>query len=111
MSDLPTSFTLPYPVSVNGAFKLHNGKRLSKEYRAWRDAAGYKLRSQKPHRHKGKVLVDIDLVAPDRRIRDADNVLKAILDLLVRHAVIEDDSNRFMRRVSIGWEDEGEPSR
>lgn len=106
---MSTSFTLPYPVSVNGAFKLHNGRRLSKEYRAWRDAAGLELRAQKPERHKGKVTVQIDLVAPDRRIRDADNVLKALLDLIVKHGVIEDDSNRFLRTIQIGWADEGAP--
>ena len=76
-----TTFTLPYPVSVNGAFKLHNGARLSKSYRAWRDAAGIELLSQRPQKMAGRVHVSIAFRAPDRRRRDIDNLLKAVLDL------------------------------
>jgi Holliday junction resolvase RusA-like endonuclease len=83
-----TTFALPYPVSVNGAFKLHNGARLSKQYRAWRDAAGFELLSQRPQKMPGRVHVSIAFRAPDRRRRDIDNLLKAVLDLCVKHQII-----------------------
>lgn len=104
-----TTFTLPYPVSVNGAFKMHNGARLSKAYRAWRDAAGLELLSQRPQKHGGRVHVSIAFRAPDRRRRDIDNLLKAVLDLCVKHGVIVDNSNRYVAGIAADWVDEGAP--
>lgn len=104
-----TTFTLPYPVSVNGAFKMHNGARLSKAYRAWRDAAGLELISQRPRKHFGRVHISLAFLAPDRRRRDADNLLKAVFDLCVKHGVIADDSNRVLRSFDVAWVDDGAP--
>jgi crossover junction endodeoxyribonuclease RusA len=104
-----TTFTLPYPVSVNGAFKMHNGARLSKAYRAWRDAAGLELISQRPRKHLGRVEASIRFRAPDRRRRDADNLLKAVLDLCVKHGVIVDDSNKYLDGFDVRWVDQGAP--
>jgi crossover junction endodeoxyribonuclease RusA len=40
----------------------------------------------------GSLSIQIDVYPPDRRRRDLDNILKALLDSLGHAAVIEDDS-------------------
>jgi crossover junction endodeoxyribonuclease RusA len=104
-----SEFTLPYPVSVNGAFRMHNGARLSKQYRKWRDDAAVELLSQRPRKHVGRVHVSIAFRAPDRRRRDIDNLLKAVLDLIVKHGVIIDDSNKYVSGIAADWVEQGAP--
>lgn len=102
-----TSITLPFPTSLNANYGKHNGSRLSERYKAWRDEAGYMLKAQRPKPVPGRVTVEIALVAPDRRVRDGDNLVKSVLDLLVKHGVIEEDNNRFVRKGSFEWLDTG----
>lgn len=106
---LPTVVHLPFPPSVNGVFRRHNGSRLSKKYRQWRDAAALMLRSQQPAPVEGKVSLALDYQAPDRRIRDLDNLLKAPLDLLVSEGLIAADDSRTVREIHARWVDAGEP--
>lgn len=100
---------LPFPPSVNGTFRKHNGSHLSEKYRQWRDLAGMRLAVYGPLRITGQVALDIAYCAPDRRKRDIDNLLKAPLDLLVKQGVIEDDNNRVVREIRARWVDEGGP--
>lgn len=100
---------LPYPPSVNGVFRKHNGSRLAEAYRAWRDAAGWKLQAQRPRKFTGPVKLLLEFRAPDRRVRDIDNLLKAPLDLLVKHKVIEADNSSCLREVTGRWVEAGEP--
>jgi crossover junction endodeoxyribonuclease RusA len=103
---------LGFPPSTNNLFATHgNRRRLSEAYIKWRTENGWRLMTQKPASIKGLVNIRIDLVAPDRRHRDCDNRAKAPIDLLVAHGVIEGDDSRFVKRISIGWEDSGEPCR
>ena len=104
-----TPITLPFPVSVHEVFRKHNGRHLSESYRQWRDIAGWQLVGQKPQRHVGPVSILIELRAPDKRRRDADNYIKAPLDLLVSHGIIEADDNQTVRQVSAAWVESGEP--
>jgi len=104
-----TSITLPFPTSVHKAFRRHNGKYLSEEYRKWRDEAGWMLKQQKPKPIAGPVCVTIDLVAPDKRRRDGDNYKKGPLDLLVAHGVIEADDNRIVKQGGFRWVESGAP--
>lgn len=67
------------------------------------------IASQKPKPIKGEVSVSVRLVAPDKRHRDAGNTDKAVLDAIVRAGLIEDDSNRFVKRVSYEWAASGSP--
>src|SRR6185295_12881270 len=60
------------------------------------------LKAQRPDRIDGPVEVSIVAGHPDQRRRDADNLLKAVLDFLVAHQVISDDSQ--MIRIAAGWE-------
>lgn len=106
---MTTTITLPFPPSVNGVFRRHNGSHLSEKYVAWRDEAGWQLKAQRPQPIKGRVHVEIRLVAPDKKLRDGDNLLKAPLDLLVKHGIIEDDNNHFVRKTTVEWADEGAP--
>lgn len=102
-----TSIILPFPPSMHGIFRKHNGKNLSEDYRKWRDLAGWELLGQKPKKVKGPVSVLIELYPPDKRSRDADNYIKAPLDLLVAHQIIEADDSRFLRSITASWVDVG----
>jgi Holliday junction resolvase RusA-like endonuclease len=46
------------------------------------------------------VTIDLD----DKRNGDADNRAKPVLDLLVKYEIIKNDSKKYVKRVSIGWE-------
>lgn len=104
------TLSLPFPPSLNGIFGQFKGAHLSKKYREWRDEAGWMLKAQNPLAYSGPVSVSVKLVMPDKRIRDLDNVgLKAVIDLLVRHGVIEGDDHRYVKRIQAEWADEGDP--
>jgi len=84
--------TLPVPPSTNNLFVnvRGRGRRKSDEYRAWLHEAGLKLNLQRPQPVSGPVHVTIRI--PDIARGDLDNRIKASLDLLVKHRLIEDDS-------------------
>ena len=100
---------LPVPPSTNALFVTFNNRHgieraKTKEYKAWITAAGWALNVQRPKPMKGHVRLDISV--PLNRRRDLDNHLKAILDLLVGHSLIEDD--RKVDDLRIQWH-VGEP--
>jgi crossover junction endodeoxyribonuclease RusA len=91
-------FHLPLPPSVNALYRNVRGKGRvkTKHYRTWLKAAGWEIIAQKGRMAKimGPVQVTIYAVKPKRgRRRDLDNLTKALLDLMVAHEIIEDDSN------------------
>jgi Holliday junction resolvase RusA-like endonuclease len=98
------------PPSTNNLF-LNNGRRggriKSPGYRTWIETAGWELRIAHPVKILGPVAVRIAFGLVSRR-PDVDNCLKALLDLLVAHEVIEDDAQvvevtaRFDRCVPAG---------
>jgi Holliday junction resolvase RusA-like endonuclease len=101
---------LPFPPSVHGLYRGGRWKGdISPEYKAWRDHAGLLLNRQSVPSFDGPVRIFIRLVAPDRRERDSDNYVKAILDLLVAHFVIEGDGRSIVRSHYVEWADEGQP--
>jgi crossover junction endodeoxyribonuclease RusA len=91
---MPTTITLPLPISTNRIWRAGRGGHVyrSPQYRAWVTEAGWSLRAQRPKSVAGPVSVTIAAGRPDRRRRDVDNLAKALLDLLVQHRVLEDDS-------------------
>ena len=95
---------LPFPPSVNAMFFNVPGRGRVKttDYKAWELEAGLMLRRQKPTIFSERVEISVDL--DETRRGDADNRFKAVADLLVKHGVIPDDSKRYVKRVSIGWE-------
>lgn len=100
---------LPVPPSTNSlfvTFKQRGGieRAKTKEYKAWITAAGWALNVQRPQPVKGRVIVNIHV--PRNNRRDLDNHLKALLDLLVGHSLIEDD--RKIEHLAISWWDDKE---
>lgn len=85
--------TLPYPPSVNTYWR-HVGARvlISKHGRQYRTEVCKQLRTKRIQPIEGDLIVDITINPPDRRRRDVDNVLKALLDSLQFAGAFEDDS-------------------
>lgn len=107
---------LPFPPSANALYVTRkqpkSGKKLrgrvkTKQYQAWCDEAGLSLRFTPKH-PKAPFHLRIILHRPDKRARDASNLIKAPEDLLVAFQIIPDDS--LAKSVHVEWSDR-EPSR
>lgn len=113
-------FTLPFPPSTNTLFAnnrkkpirangtkqpAQRGRRITKRYAAWREEAGWELKRQRPGKASGRVDIEIELTAPDKRRRDASNYIKAIEDLAVEFGVLPDDNAASVRGVTARWGD------
>lgn len=87
-------FTLPLPPSTNNLFRNVNGKGRVKtdDYKAWQEAAGWALKAQRPTPIAGPVSISISIYRASKA-SDLDNRIKAVLDLIVEHSVIDDDRN------------------
>ena len=59
----------------------------------------------------GPVVVEVFLAKPDNRKRDGDNLLKCLLDTLVKSRVIADDNCDVVIAGSWAWADHGVPCR
>lgn len=84
---------LPYPPSVNH-YWLRRGRRtfVSPRGRRFRHAVVSELLSLGCKPIRGKVEIWISVYPPDRRRRDLDNILKALLDALEHGGAYRDDS-------------------
>ena len=81
---------LPLPPSLNRLWRSNRGRvHRAPRYLSWLKAAGWE---QRPARIDGPVRISIAAGRPDRRKRDIDNLLKAVLDLVTKHGVIQDDA-------------------
>lgn len=100
-------FTLPFPPPVNNLYRNARGRGRVKtdRYLAWQNHAGYELENQAPpERISGPIEVTMRFGRPDRRKRDLDGLLKAPLDLLVAHDLIDDD--RHVESILAHWSSE-----
>lgn len=105
-----TTVRLPFPISTNRLLRAVSGRAiLSEPYRRWKKEAAQEIMIQRARHVPGKVSVSVELVAPDKRRRDADNCLKSCLDALVTGRLIEDDSAWIVKRLSVEWRDSGHP--
>ena len=102
---------LPYPPTLNTAFINipGRGRVTSGKYKAWTTEALWMVKSQKPTKFSVEVSISIGIVAPDKRPRDIDNLIKPCLDLLVKAGVIQDDNSKYVRKVSAQWLASGPP--
>lgn len=101
---------LPWPLSTNRLYRAVKGRSiLSEDYRAWKREAALMLMAQRAPHLAGPVSVNVALVAPDKRARDGDNTLKSLFDALKAYGVIEDDSNRIIRKFTVEWMPSGDP--
>lgn len=99
--------TLPYPPSANHMWvRARRGIRLSDDYAAWLALAWAHVKSQRPPKIDGAYKLSIYATRPDKRVRDIDNIIKPISDLLKKANVIRDDSDCEM--VSAQWVTTGE---
>lgn len=82
--------SIPVPPSTNKLYGVGRGGRryLTEGYRRWRNNAGLMIRSQKPEPVTGPY--KLFLSVPKTR-KDADNMLKPTLDLLVAMKLTPDD--------------------
>jgi crossover junction endodeoxyribonuclease RusA len=89
---------LPAPPSTNNLFLTRGRRRVrSPRYRAWLKTAGWELLAQRQGCIGGPW--EAHIVLPNTLRGDTDNYSKALLDLLVKHRVVDDD--RYCRRLII----------
>ncbi len=100
------TFELPYPISVNGMYADGKTRRhKSQAYCDWLLEAGYTLNRINPPQVKGKYHITYTFQEKmDGRHRDAFNLEKGVTDLLVKHGVVEGDSNKYLRRGIVEWD-------
>lgn len=93
------------PPSSNNMFANvpGRGRIKSKLYKLWIESAGWEARIQSALRVPGPVLIDITVFRMSK-IADIDNRVKAVVDLLVAHDLIDDDKN--VSEVRARWSDQ-----
>jgi len=86
--------TLPWPPTVNSYWRNFNGRTIiSAKGREYRKAVADQVLIQRAAKHiDHAVKVEIKAYRPDRRRRDLDNILKALLDSMTHAGVMEDDA-------------------
>lgn len=98
--------TLPWPPSVNRYWRTFQGRMIiSAEGRSYRKAVADQVLIQRAAKHyENRVRVEIEAFRPDKRRRDLDNLLKAVLDSCTHAGVWVDDSNIVDLRIY--WADD-----
>ena len=88
------TLTLPFPPSVNGYWRNINGRTLiSAKGRAYKKAVARLVQWHHVAKNlQGRLTVQVVLHPPDRRKRDIDNSMKALLDSMQAAGVYLDDS-------------------
>jgi crossover junction endodeoxyribonuclease RusA len=91
--------TLPWPPSVNSYWRhptkgpLAGRHLVSEEGRAYRNAVTvHALHIGRKNHLTGRLSIEVIASPPDRRRRDLDNILKALLDSIAHAGLIKDDS-------------------
>ena len=113
------SVNLPRPPTTNNLYATNKatGRRYrTKRYETWLVAAGYDVNRMSHSKVSGDIQIVLALGRDrnkdgsfSKRRMDADNFIKATLDLLTKHKLIDDDS--YAQDVRIFWTREVEPGR
>jgi Holliday junction resolvase RusA-like endonuclease len=108
------SVWLSWPPSTNNLYsqRFQNGRTIrfpSTQLRRWKREALVRICAARLPVMSGPVDIELALIAPDGRHRDASNYAKAIEDSLVEARVLRGDDARYVRSVRPHWA--GEPSR
>lgn len=89
----PIQLLLPWPPSVNRYWMARGNMRfISKAGRIFREAVAEECAGQGIASLYGRLAVHIALFPPDRRARDVDNILKALLDACEHAGCYESDN-------------------
>lgn len=89
----PTKIELPWPPSVNHYYRRVGPRTLiSRAGRAFRAEVGRILAARRLPPALGRLAVTVEVFPPDRRRRDIDNLLKAVLDACQHGGAFPDDS-------------------
>jgi len=84
---------VPYPPSINHYYRRVGPKTLiSRKGRKYRETLAHLLSATGVEQVEGRIFLEIEMYPPDRRRRDVDNVLKALLDAMQHGGAYEDDS-------------------
>jgi len=95
-------YHLPWPPSVNQYWRAVSGRNiLSAKARAWKKLAEQSLMLSRPAPVYGPAIVIIHLFPPTKRKYDIDNRVKAILDLLVKCGILQEDDNEHVVQLIV----------
>ncbi len=100
------TLSLPFPPSTNSLYRNVSGRgRVKTErYKTWLRAAGNEVLATPLQRRlpiEGKFTLTVLAGRPDKRLRDLDNLLKAVGDLLQSHGLIENDC--LAESITVAW--------
>ncbi len=89
----PVKLELPWPPSANHYYRRVGARTLiSRAGRAFRRQVAQILATRRLSPALGRLAVTVEVFPPDRRKRDADNLLKSLLDALQHGGAFPDDS-------------------
>lgn len=95
MTTPPITFILTLPPTANQLWIQRGRKRIiTPEYRTWRLVAGGQIKLQlSPLKTTNRIAapIGVDIGVPIKMRGDIDNRIKPLLDLLVEHAIMDDD--------------------
>ncbi len=104
---LKTSCTIQEPFSANNMYTpVAKGKMLkSKKYRKWIDLNTPIIKEKLLPATKFPIDVEILIMADVfwKMKCDSDNIIKPIVDLLVRAEIVPDDKTRFINSVKVRY--------
>jgi len=102
-------FTVPLPPPLNGLYANVPGKGRVKtrRYREWIKEAGWIIQGGRLGQIAGPVTVEI--VLPRYARGDTDAYFKSLMDLAVRHGLIEDDKGKIVHGLSVSFWDQDKP--
>lgn len=91
------------PPSVNSLFVWASAQKRvpTREYVAWKKAAALELMAQRARPFCGSI--SINILVPNNPRRDLDNHAKPILDLLVKSEIIDGDSWKTVKSITLRW--------
>ena len=99
-------FILPFPPSVNAAYKMNRGKRSKgAKVIAWEKKASDALNQQNILPYVGRCVIIYELCHPDNRTRDAANYEKSTTDFLVAKGILPGDDRRHIKGILSIWND------
>ncbi|MBP7748461.1 MAG: RusA family crossover junction endodeoxyribonuclease [Phycisphaerae bacterium] len=89
----PVTIELPWPPSVNHYYRRVGPRTLiSRAGREFRRRVARILAARRLSPAQGRLAVTVEVYPPDRRRRDIDNLLKAVLDACQHGGAFPDDS-------------------